>query len=1630
MKHIEDAFQTGDLQLAQTLFQSEWDRTANPAQIYYQVIRDGLVASFRYLESSGLCPRGWDSFRYCSNALLELDAKNVSISEEMEWLVMYKLSSYGLKNLCGDWDTVKPESYWIDSIDLVVRWVQELRSRPRWYDFLDVDDRVMFRLRMIHNHLFFVKDNPALRGVPLKEMIFCLAIFVRIHDEIPGHEVYRVVINKRNVMQFLLAIVGRLKAIKNASESIKCRRSSVLKKLRKTYRRVKQMYSVFKIMSCVQIYREIKDGDFRRCNASVTVAAIKRFNQICGEAIKNTTDTPNISEKLNKLLPDVLTDSIMLNSKYRNLSSHGIPLSHLFVRDFDQIYYYQRLSDFIYITAVSFYAVCIYLLHDCTRYMYRMMRRCRSIDDLRSLVRYAGGNKIRFLQEDMFRKVEKYLATIQNRLNETNPDDLPDNQRADYEDLLDNCKSKVEVIERLRDSHRNNLMDTAEVMAFTNVSITALHRLLDSKLTDRSSGDFFDTMFADWKILTTQSMDSLEFNAVIMQSYIHRYLELDHDSTEQWRYRERTRQILDQFTSDRDLDSSTRTTLEETLHQSLSKVRNGYYQNIFALDSKAQAIIQSLKRSITGPKTSKDFKSRNNQFKSKLDALHQQDEQELNAAFQKLILNLANSFKRNGCETIDKLISNHSSIPLKDRLAIEYWQLQVMEMLYSSGYFGDNFSLLTRSVPMIWGKSYRNYLAHDSLSYDLLTSSGMHKILINAFVLAFVCEDLNIFTKSPKYNLDGLAVPETESFKYLELQAELLENLKHCNIPEVGSCLTRRAEIGGRYLMPLGHLLRPKYFALPGIISHERFQQDQIQAISVVLKPLFPTVEKILTVSKINYAVNLNLLQFNASALVPEQIQQFQLLQPGLMAPCVGVVLPHLVNTNNFDLLETLVDRYAGSNLKAISLMSVSHTETGRNFLQTHYNLPLSIIGELTDQELNELFTEEYPASDYELGIAVARNDLRLFTHIVESCYRTENSVVEEADLLEVMESCCCHGRTEMVRCLLESGMLQCELFAMSGYLTLAIARRRWKVVDLLLENGAYAWLDDGVNVLSIISEGNFKMLRKVLVEPVPDHLTEKFVDWVVRLGNKRLLMGLKRIGVDIWKYSEVLTSATLNEDPEVLEYVESRLLPPEEELSNQELRFWFKLLNDLKLLMIISIDSDFMPSIMSKNNIAQRWVERVHELLRTNDDHFAESFHFEDPSGLFCSVLPDSYFRVFEDEFRQVVEKCDKLVGMMQSLPVELTVSKTTIFIEFCSPYEKIGTIVDLTLLSTAKHSEVQNDRTTIITEYSDHIADVISMGLRNYLLRYRHMIAATAIISDISDESYQKFFYLQIDSSSCIAKQSPRDNFNLSYLFNRPNQSSILHYITPNASHQTIEILLRLGTNPSIANKRLQTPFRTVLAQPFPIQLIRLMYRYSNKLHHYGEHLFNLKDHDGFTPLHAAVGTNNYEVVKFLLENGADPAQADQTGEAATLCYAILNRNVRVVELLLRHSPHLVHEYNQTAKQTRALETAVKINHDHIVRLLLERGANPNHRNRERCTVVKYAIEREAVESLEVLLEFGLNSEVTVDDIDVDGLGSTALQFAIEVGACPEIRRHLVLYSLKRRMLDIGKLRIKLGL
>ena len=99
------------------------------------------------------------------------------------------------------------------------------------------------------------------------------------------------------------------------------------------------------------------------------------------------------------------------------------------------------------------------------------------------------------------------------------------------------------------------------------------------------------------------------------------------------------------------------------------------------------------------------------------------------------------------------------------------------------------------------------------------------------------------------------------------------------------------------------------------------------------------------------------------------------------------------------------------------------------------------------------------------------------------------------------------------------------------------------------------------------------------------------------------------------------------------------------------------------------------------------------------------------------------------------------------------------------------------------------------------------------------------------------------------------------------------------------------------------------------------------------------------GVTPLYLAAANGNPDMLRLLLEVGADPNAVDQAGETI-LMTAVRSGNLDAVTLLLDRGA-VVDRKDPEFQQT-ALMMAVRENHPAVVKLLIERRADVNAKTR----------------------------------------------------------------------------------
>ena len=124
------------------------------------------------------------------------------------------------------------------------------------------------------------------------------------------------------------------------------------------------------------------------------------------------------------------------------------------------------------------------------------------------------------------------------------------------------------------------------------------------------------------------------------------------------------------------------------------------------------------------------------------------------------------------------------------------------------------------------------------------------------------------------------------------------------------------------------------------------------------------------------------------------------------------------------------------------------------------------------------------------------------------------------------------------------------------------------------------------------------------------------------------------------------------------------------------------------------------------------------------------------------------------------------------------------------------------------------------------------------------------------------------------------------------------------------------------------------------------------------------NSKIKDGY-PVHYAVIKNNYDITKYLLENGADGNMQFEDG-ATPLIIASENGFSEICRLLLEHKVQ-VNEVDKHGND--ALVKAILYGRTDIIKLLLKHGANPNNSKVKGKTAIQLAEEMKQEEMIVLL-------------------------------------------------------------
>ena len=149
------------------------------------------------------------------------------------------------------------------------------------------------------------------------------------------------------------------------------------------------------------------------------------------------------------------------------------------------------------------------------------------------------------------------------------------------------------------------------------------------------------------------------------------------------------------------------------------------------------------------------------------------------------------------------------------------------------------------------------------------------------------------------------------------------------------------------------------------------------------------------------------------------------------------------------------------------------------------------------------------------------------------------------------------------------------------------------------------------------------------------------------------------------------------------------------------------------------------------------------------------------------------------------------------------------------------------------------------------------------------------------------------------------------------------------------------------------------------------------------------NTIDQNEYMPLHYAILDENYEIIEFLLKNGADTETLfnlsdDETYKKTPLNYAARKNNLQLLNLLIKHGADL---YSQNTYELTSLELATLNGHIEIAKALLENEYDISHLNNQdnnqgtplwdAITSSHYKNNIDRLEMIKLLLDNGANIE-----------------------------------------------------
>uniref|UniRef100_A0A182QPP7 Uncharacterized protein n=1 Tax=Anopheles farauti TaxID=69004 RepID=A0A182QPP7_9DIPT len=503
-----------------------------------------------------------------------------------------------------------------------------------------------------------------------------------------------------------------------------------VRKLKKCYTKMKQFYSMAKIHGH---FTQVAQSDPEQ--SDIFLACLKRALTVFGEAMKNTKSTPNMPNKrVRQTLEQLLTSQLAeFNILHRNTYAKAFSLQRLSIADSLEKKSLINLPNYMTVVRVMLLLLLILVAADIRRSFYGILYRCGTLAALRSLLFYVGkDDSLWTVQRDSFREVQKYFTNARELLMELTQTRV--GKTPQFAHVIHQFNQQSAIIGELQAMlEADNEISFASIRksCFACDDLSTIRRLLLSKMQLLNANGLMNKISSTWdnsisQVSSIAWLDSrlVTINPAVVTNKLQKVVIalISARNGEHIPYLQTLLSDLAWLDHVSDAD-----------RQELNEMLRPYYNYIFLLDNKWKAL------KVFG-------KKHNLSWDEKLEQkLVEKDRNYLQHLFDTRRSKLRSVLQTLGIHTVDDIMATMASMPPCTLAALEYIQLELSEMLTAVEHFGDNFYYLQHRIPMIHGKNYRNQLAHDALSYNLLTDSGDLKLLINAIILADM--NVNLFDK-------------------------------------------------------------------------------------------------------------------------------------------------------------------------------------------------------------------------------------------------------------------------------------------------------------------------------------------------------------------------------------------------------------------------------------------------------------------------------------------------------------------------------------------------------------------------------------------------------------------------------------------------------------------------------------------------------------------------------------------------------------------------------------------------------------------------------------------------------------------------------------------------------------------